>query len=243
MQVFVRYTSPAFIVCSTSSLTFTRLNTFCPTIKINNHPSHRSFSQKVHSFVFRPNRTISSTNTPFGSDSKDSNSDSNSDREEQSELNSTQNSSAQNLLQRLEEEGGLDVTDGGIEAISKKNETEIGRRIYNSSSVLEFFLSYLPKGLNKDLDEYLTTPLRILPASAIFLLIGFFAATSATTIIGSVADWDPLAAAVLLIVTEGFTKFYYQTPKVRSSRLLQLINSFKVGLIYGMTVEALKLCT
>ena len=42
-----------------------------------------------------------------------------------------------------------------------------------------------------------------------FILFGFFSATSAITIIGSVADWDPLAAAVMLCWTELFTKIFY----------------------------------
>lgn len=38
------------------------------------------------------------------------------------------------------------------------------------------------------------SPLRRMSAATLFLLLGFFSATSAATIIGSVADWDPLAA-------------------------------------------------
>jgi len=33
-------------------------------------------------------------------------------------------------------------------------------------------------------------------AATLALLLGFFSATSAATIIGSVADWDPLAAGM-----------------------------------------------
>ena len=72
-----------------------------------------------------------------------------------------------------------------------------------------------------------------------FILFGFFSATSAITIIGSVADWDPLAAAVMLCWTEFFTKiFYYSENK---SFNLKLINSFKIGINFGMFVDALKL--
>lgn len=38
------------------------------------------------------------------------------------------------------------------------------------------------------------SPLRRMTAASLSLLLGFFSATSAATIIGSVADWDPLAA-------------------------------------------------
>jgi len=40
------------------------------------------------------------------------------------------------------------------------------------------------------------SPLRRMTAATLALLLGFFSATSAATIIGSVADWDPLAAGM-----------------------------------------------
>lgn len=100
---------------------------------------------------------------------------------------------------------------------------------------------YLQGPLFADFERFLDRPSRLLSAAALAILFGFFSATSASTIIGSVADWDPLAAAVLLVWTEGFTKVYYGREK--KSRLLQLINGFKIGLIYGMTVDAFKLST
>nr|UXY87932.1 CPARA 3gp389/Ycf20 [Cryptomonas curvata] len=71
------------------------------------------------------------------------------------------------------------------------------------------------------------------------ILFGFFSATSAITIIGSVADWDPLAAAVMLCWTEFFTKIFYFN-RVKSFNF-KLINSFKIGINFGMFVDALKL--
>ncbi|PXF46616.1 hypothetical protein BWQ96_03605 [Gracilariopsis chorda] len=100
-------------------------------------------------------------------------------------------------------------------------------------------VKYLRSDLSFGVDRYLSNPFNLITSAALAILFGFFSATSAATIIGSVADWDPLAAAVLLIWTESFTKFYYTAH--RPSRLLQLINAFKIGLIYGMTIDALKL--
>jgi hypothetical protein len=71
------------------------------------------------------------------------------------------------------------------------------------------------------------------------ILFGFFSATSAITIIGSVADWDPLAAAVMLCWTEFFTKIFY-FDRGRYFKF-KLINSFKIGINFGMFVDALKL--
>ena len=72
-----------------------------------------------------------------------------------------------------------------------------------------------------------------------FLLFGFFSATSAITIIGSVADWDPLAAAVLLCWIELFTKVFYNSEKITNP--FKFLNSFKIGIVLGMFVDAFKL--
>lgn len=72
-----------------------------------------------------------------------------------------------------------------------------------------------------------------------FLFFGFFSATSAITIIGSVADWDPLAAAVLLCWIELFTKFFYGSQK--STNFFRFLNTFKIGIVFGMFVDAFKL--
>lgn len=109
------------------------------------------------------------------------------------------------------------------------------------SSQLSIFFNFLSNDFSPLVDNFLDHPLRLVTASAISILFGYFSATSASTIIGSVADWDPLAAAVLLIWTEGFTKYYYRLSN--RSRFLQLLNAFKIGLIYGMTIDAFKLST
>ncbi|KAA8491592.1 protein ycf20 [Porphyridium purpureum] len=89
-------------------------------------------------------------------------------------------------------------------------------------------------------DEYLTArPIRKLTSGAVALLLGFFASTAASTIIGSVADWDPLAAFVLLLWSETLTKAYYKSAS--PSNALTLLNTFKCGVIFGMCLDALKL--
>ncbi|CAN8064037.1 unnamed protein product [Agarophyton chilense] len=111
--------------------------------------------------------------------------------------------------------------------------------LIDTESQLSNILKYFRRDLTPSIDDYLSNPIHLLAAAALALLFGFFSATAAATIIGSVADWDPLAAAVLLIWTESFTKYYYTLD--RPSRILQIVNAFKIGLIYGMTVDALKL--
>lgn len=126
-------------------------------------------------------------------------------------------------------------------SIPEAEDTRVGEEVSRSKSLISYFFSYLREGLSEDVDLALARPEYLVLSAGLALLFGFFSATSASTIIGSVADWDPLASAVLLIWTESFTKFYYQ--RSRRSKLLQLINAFKIGLIYGMTVDAFKLTT
>lgn len=137
------------------------------------------------------------------------------------------------LLRRLEYEPDPESVE--------EETTLVGEKVTRSNSLLALLFEFVRGGFNDDIDRALSKPSRLILASSLCILFGFFSATSASTIIGSVADWDPLAAAVLLIWTESFTKFYYT--QSRRSRLLQLINAFKVGLIYGMTVDAFKLTT
>lgn len=92
-----------------------------------------------------------------------------------------------------------------------------------------------------DCSSYLNEPVHTMVAASLAILFGFFSATSAATIIGSVADWDPLAAAVLLVWTEAFTRVYYSAKE--KTLVLRLANAFKIGLIYGMAVDAFKLST
>lgn len=128
-----------------------------------------------------------------------------------------------------------------LNAIPDKEPPTPSKKLLESPGRLREAIQYLKGPLFEDFERFLDNPIRLLSAASLSILFGFFSATSASTIIGSVADWDPLAAAVLLIWTEGFTKIYYRREK--KSRLLRLINAFKIGLIYGMTVDAFKLST
>lgn len=121
---------------------------------------------------------------------------------------------------------------------SSRSQSKLKKPIEAEGQLISI-VRYLRSDLSLGIDNYLSNPFTLVLSAALSILFGFFSATSAATIIGSVADWDPLAAAVLLIWTESFTKFYYTSN--RPSRLLQLINAFKIGLIYGMTIDAIKL--
>lgn len=141
-----------------------------------------------------------------------------------------------NLLKRLESIPDALSPDGTPNLANQKESN-----FSSTHTQLISIVTYLHRDLSPSIDKYLSKPLHLLSSSALAILFGFFCATAAATIIGSVADWDPLAAAVLLIWIETYSKYYYT--KTRRSRFLQIINAFKIGLIYGMTIDALKLST
>ncbi|KAF6003687.1 hypothetical protein CCYA_CCYA07G2192 [Cyanidiococcus yangmingshanensis] len=71
------------------------------------------------------------------------------------------------------------------------------------------------------------------------LLLGSFSATSISTIVGAIAEWDPVAGAVIVIFMEWISILYYERP--RPSNVVRLLNAYKVGLTFGFILDALKL--
>lgn len=151
------------------------------------------------------------------------------------EQNSRRSPAQEELLRRFGEIN-LDEDEKGIYAVPEKPLYE--RR---KGTFLQYLFSDFGRDTSQRIEDYLRPPIRRLTAGAFAIVFGFFAATAASTIIGSVADWDPLAAAVLLIWTESFTRAYYKTKE--KSQLLRLLNAFKIGVTYGMVVDAFKLST
>jgi hypothetical protein len=71
------------------------------------------------------------------------------------------------------------------------------------------------------------------------LLLGAFSATSISTIVGAIAEWDPVAGAVIVIFMEWISILYYERP--RPSNIIRILNAYKVGLTFGFILDALKL--
>lgn len=135
----------------------------------------------------------------------------------------------------------LDRLDAPDTRAANPSSEQRAKRYLERESQLLWITTVLPRSVADDCTNYFDNPFRKLTAASLAILFGFFSATSASTIIGSVADWDPLAAAVLLVWTEAFTRLYYKSEK--KTFLLRLANAFKIGLTYGMAVDAFKLST
>jgi hypothetical protein len=98
--------------------------------------------------------------------------------------------------------------------------------------------------------QWFANPWRHLSIVLIGLLLGVFLGTAIPTTAGQSANWDVIAAGILVVFTETVSRFVYgrnrrraQVPEGQSSLSLfaEVINALKMGLTYSLFVEAFKL--
>ncbi len=79
---------------------------------------------------------------------------------------------------------------------------------------------------------------------------GFLISSIVDTSLGEFSEWAIVGAALVVANIESFNNFYYsftiknRTTMIRRSSittLLDILNYFKIGLIYGLIVDAFKL--
>nr|WGH13852.1 hypothetical protein Ycf20 [Lophurella pseudocorticata] len=62
-----------------------------------------------------------------------------------------------------------------------------------------------------------------------------------STIPAQTGDWNIISGSIIVTVNELINKFVYKTKNVDKLLILKLINNIKVGIIYGLFVDAFKL--
>jgi hypothetical protein len=85
--------------------------------------------------------------------------------------------------------------------------------------------------------------------SFISILLGFFFATTLSTVLGQTGDWGILSSGFLVASLEILSKFVYDVKKnsiikknnIRILKILRFLNNMKLGFMYGLFVEAFKL--
>jgi hypothetical protein len=103
-------------------------------------------------------------------------------------------------------------------------------------------LSTLFDTLTNALGGWLRNPWRRLSVLIISLLFGNFLASAISTIAGQKAELDIVAAVFLVAGTELISRLAYSgNTELGRSLLVQLLNMIKIGMIYGLFVEAFKL--
>ncbi|PSB04810.1 DUF565 domain-containing protein [Merismopedia glauca] len=90
-----------------------------------------------------------------------------------------------------------------------------------------------------------SNPWRKISLFVISLLFGIFLGTAIPTTAGQKAELDLTGAAILVFLTELVSRYVYRQhgDKTNSQFLPQLINCLKIGMTYGLFIEAFKLAS
>ncbi len=86
------------------------------------------------------------------------------------------------------------------------------------------------------------------PIKILLLLLGFFIATVLATVFGQTGDWDVLVAGILVAMIEILGNKMYSKKDISTKQVFNIsflsligINYIKIGLIFGLFVDAFKL--
>ncbi len=86
---------------------------------------------------------------------------------------------------------------------------------------------------------WLQNPWRRLSLQLLGFFFGFFMGGALSLWAGQQGTFDLLAAGAVLLASEAYSRFYYRT--LRPAFGLGVINWLKVGITYGLFVDAFKL--
>lgn len=97
------------------------------------------------------------------------------------------------------------------------------------------------------IEQFFSNPWRRISLIALGLLLGFFAGSAISTTAGQAAEWDIMGAAFVVFFTELISVIVYRRDRRLQSReykrplFLDILNFFKLGMIYSLFLEAFKL--
>ncbi len=91
-------------------------------------------------------------------------------------------------------------------------------------------------------NNFLVNPWRTISLNIIFLLFGFFISSLVCSIFGQKATLDPIIALGLLIFTETVSILTYKLDYKNNGWVkFYFLNTLKIGVVYGLFLEAAKL--
>jgi Protein of unknown function (DUF565) len=106
-------------------------------------------------------------------------------------------------------------------------------------------LNTLVDGSLQRLTQWLRNPWRRMSVMIISVLFGNFLASAVSTLAGQRAEPDILAALIVVAVTEIISWLAYanrpRLPNVQRSLFIESLNGLKLGLLYGLFVQAFTL--
>nr|YP_010471155.1 hypothetical protein N4M48_pgp037 [Synarthrophyton patena]UVF62984.1 hypothetical protein [Synarthrophyton patena] len=97
--------------------------------------------------------------------------------------------------------------------------------------------------------NFINYKLHYLSIQLLNILLGFFISTTLSTIPAQTGDWGVIASAIIVTNQEIASKIIYKRDKhanckqknLRKNILLKYLNSIKIGILYGLFVDAFKL--
>ena len=92
-------------------------------------------------------------------------------------------------------------------------------------------LNNLVNATTGQLGRWFLNPWRRLSLLVISLLFGIFLGTAVSTSAGQAANWDIIAAAILVMLTEIIDRIYYsRNPPKGRALWVEALNALKIGL-------------
>jgi hypothetical protein len=98
------------------------------------------------------------------------------------------------------------------------------------------------------LEQLFANPWRRVALLLISLLFGIFMGSAISTTTGQSANWDVIVAAILLAIVETVSRAVYSFRTKYSAKenprrrlLFDVLNLFKIGVMYSLFLEAFKL--
>jgi hypothetical protein len=103
-------------------------------------------------------------------------------------------------------------------------------------------LNTLVQTVTGQIDQLFRNPWRRISLVLISVLLGFFLGNAISTTAGQRAEWDILAAFLLVVVTEITNRIVYGgTEQIQRSRVTESVNALKIGVTYSLFLDAFKL--
>lgn len=102
-------------------------------------------------------------------------------------------------------------------------------------------LNLLFSNLSRQVRQFFINPWRKITSLLISLLLGIFMGIAIVTSAGQNGRLDIIVAAFLLILTEVINWFVYRQTSEQNeqkSGLIEVINTFKIGLVYSLYIQA-----
>nr|YP_009399070.1 hypothetical protein [Taenioma perpusillum]ARW68467.1 hypothetical protein [Taenioma perpusillum] len=94
--------------------------------------------------------------------------------------------------------------------------------------------------LVKSIIKILNHKFYLINLSIISLTFGFFIASILSTLPAQTGDWGIISAAIIVTFNEIISKIIYCSGK-KNKYFLKLLNNIKIGILYGLFVDAFKL--